>query len=329
MKTALIKRTGEPDVLEIVTSDRPSPGPHEVLIRTAVMAVSGPDVLMRRGLYKWSPPLPLSPGNELVGFVESVGEQVQQIKVGSAVLLSARELPARGGCYTEYRVVPANAVHVLPEGVDLEQAVTIPTYVVAHAMLRGSLNSFAKSIFVNGIAGTMGGALTELAKAQGLTVIGTVSSEEKAHYARSKGADEVIIYNKEAVLERVMELTNGRGVDVAFDHVIGARFVDCIRMLADFGTAVAYDVHTPMPDQDIFAELRRLSSKTPALRVFNIHTYDHYVPLLRELTRELIEMLVAGKINPTIGARLTLDQVVEAHTMFERRDTVGKIVLIP
>ena len=120
MKTAIIRQVGGPEVLEVTTTERPTPGAGEVLIRTVVMAVSGPDVLIRRGLYKWSPPLPVSPGNELVGYVEELGPGVENLTVGAAVLLSARELPARGGCYTEYRAVPAAAVHILPAGIDLE-----------------------------------------------------------------------------------------------------------------------------------------------------------------------------------------------------------------
>ncbi|MBV9560827.1 MAG: zinc-binding dehydrogenase, partial [Bradyrhizobium sp.] len=187
----------------------------------------------------------------------------------------------------------------------------------------------ARAIFVNGVAGTIGSALTELAKAKGLGVIGTVSSEQKARYAKAKGADEVVFYQREPVLERVMAATEGRGVDAAFDHVIGAGFIDCVRMLADFGTAVAYNVHTPMPGDDVFAELRRLSIRSPGVRVFNIHTYDHDIPLLRKLTQDLIKMLAAGLIKPTIGARLPLTRIAEAHRMFEEGSTLGKIVLLP
>jgi len=330
MRTALIHRTGGPDVLEVSSSDGPTaPGAGEILIRTVVMAVSGPDVLIRQGVYKWAPPLPMSPGNELVGVVADIGADVSDIAIGATVLLSARELPARGGCYTDFTVVPARAVHVLPVGIDPEQAVTIPTYLVAHAMLQGSLTANMRTIFVNGLAGIIGSALTELAKARGLTVIGTVSSDEKAYFAKHKGADEVIVYTREPTLERVMTLTQGRGVDIAFDHVIGPGFVDCIRMLGDFGVAVAFNVHTPMPNDDIFGELRKLSIRSPALRVFNVHTYDHDIPALRRMTRELIGMLAAGEIRPSIGARLPLDRVVEAHRLFEQGQTLGKIILYP
>jgi NADPH2:quinone reductase len=249
--------------------------------------------------------------------------------VGQAVLLSSRELPVRGGCYSELRAVPAAAAHVLPEGVSFEEAVVLPSYVVAHAMLTNVVSPRTRSIFVNGAAGTIGGALVELAKARGLTVVGSVGSEAKAEYARSKGADYIIYHRTESLLDRVMEFTGGRGVDAAFDHVIGPRFLECLRMLADFGTAVAYNAFNPPPDEDVFEEMRQLSLRSPALRVFSTHTYDHDLPALRQLTRELIDMLAAGVIRPRVGARLPLADVVAAHQMFERADTIGKIVLIP
>ncbi|MGY4306353.1 NADPH:quinone reductase-like Zn-dependent oxidoreductase [Bradyrhizobium sp. USDA 4369] len=100
-------------------------------------------------------------------------------------------------------------------------------------------------------------------------------------------------------------------------------------MLADFGSAVAHNVHTPMPEQDVFAELRRLSIKSPGLRIFNIHTYDHDLPQLRKLARELITLLAEGRISPSTGARLPMTDIVQAHRMFEAGSTLGKIVILP
>lgn len=329
MKSAILRTTGGPEVMEIVEEPAPSLQAGEVLIKTGAIAVSGPDMLIRKGVYKWGPPLPANPGNELAGVILAVGPAVTEISVGQTVLLSSRELPVRGGCYTELRAVPAAAVHVLPEGVRLEEAVVLPSYLVAHAMLTNTVTARTRSIFVNGAAGIIGSALTELAKVRGLTVIGSAGSEAKAQYARSKGADHIIYHRTESLLDRVLEITDGRGVDISFDHIIGPRFVEILRMLGDFGTAVAFNAFSPAPDEDVFEEMRQLSLRSPALRVFSTHTYDHDLPGLRQLMRELIDMLAAGTIKPTIGARLPFANVVTAHQMFESGDTIGKIVLIP
>ncbi|MDP6427300.1 MAG: zinc-binding dehydrogenase [Rhodospirillales bacterium] len=328
MKSVIFREAGGPEVLELVEAPEPVAGPGQIVIRTRAMGVSVPDLLIRKGVYKWSPPLPANPGNELAGTVVTVGEGVSEFGPGQPVLLSARELPQRGGCYTELIAVPVSAVHALSEGVDFERAVVLPTYVVAHAMLLGfGISKNARSIFVTGAAGAIATALTDLAKAEGISVIGSVSTEAKAAYARARGVDDVVYYKSEALLDRVMELTDGRGVDASFDHVIGSVFLDCVRMLADFGTAVAYNVFSPLPDKDVFDELRTQSAHSPAVRVFNIHTYDHYQDALRGITRELVQMLDAGIIDPSVGARLPLSEAAEAHRLLESGEVLGKIVL--
>lgn len=330
MKSVIFRTAGGPEVLEVVNLPDPTPGPEEVLIRTKAMAVSVPDLLIRQGVYKWMPPLPASPGNELTGVIEAMGEGVSEFKVGQPVLLSARELPVRGGCYTELKVAPATAVHALADGIDFAKAVVLPSYVVAHAMLNGlGLAANAKSIFVSGAAGSIATALADLAKAQGITVLGSVSSETKADYARAHGVDHIINYKTEPLAERVRELTDGRGVDASFDHVIGPVFTDCVRMLGDFGTAVAYNVFSPMPEEDIFGELRDLSIHSPGIRVFNIHTLDHDRSMLRRLTHELVEMLEAGTINPSVGAELHMTEAAEAHQLLDSGKVLGKIILTP
>ena len=330
MKQVILREVGGPEVLEIVDAECPAPGPGQVRIETRVIAVSKPDVLIRKGLYTWSPPLPANPGNELAGVVAEVGEGVDGVQVGDGVILSARELPVRGGCYTEEITVPAGSVHVVPAGVDLEAAVVLPTYLVAHGMLSVlALTDRSRSIFVNGATGAIGSALAELAKARGLTVIGSVGSDDKAEQARAAGVDLVLDYRTEPLLERVMEYTNGRGVDASFDHIIGPRFSDFIRMLADFGTAMAYNVFSPMPDEDAFGLLRQMSARCLGLRVFNMHVYDHDQPALRRLTRELIDLLAAGSIQPRIGARMPMSDVADAHRLLEAGSVVGKILLVP
>ncbi len=330
MRTVLIRSYGGPDVLELAEQPMPKPGAGEVLIRTKAMGVSRPDILIRKGVYTWMPPMPASPGNELTGIVEAVGAGVDAIRPGQAVLLSARDMPVRGGCYTEFIAVPATAVYLLPDGVDFDQAVVLPTYLVAYAMLNDmGFRSGLRSVFVAGASGGVGGALVELAKARGLEVIGSAGSEEKAAQARALGADHVINYRTDPMIDRVMELTGGRGVDVAFDHIIGPTFTDYLHILADLGTLVFYNIHAPMPEKDVFREICALSTKSPALRCFNIHTYDKNPPERRRLTREVIALHASGKIKPRVGARLPMAQAAEAHRLLEDGAVLGKIVLHP
>lgn len=196
IRHVLIREHGGPEVLRVEQTPSVAPNADQACIRTRAIAVSKPDVLMRQGRYKWSPPLPLNPGNELTGVVTAIGAHVDCVRVGDAVLLSARELPRRGGCYTEEMIAPASALHVLPQNVVLQQAVLIPSYVVAHAMLNDfGLPQQARSVFINGVSGAVGSALAELAKLRGMTVIGTVGSSSKEQHAKSRSVDHVLNYN--------------------------------------------------------------------------------------------------------------------------------------
>jgi NADPH:quinone reductase len=330
MKTVIVRKPGGVEALELVDAPMPQPRANEVVIRTRSMGVSRPDILIRKGVYTWMPPLPASPGSELTGIIEAVGSAVGDIRVGQPVLLSARDLPVRGGCYTEFIAVPAEAVHPLPDAVDFDAAVVVPTYLVAYAMFHDlGIRKEARSVFIAGATGGIGGALVELAKGAGLEVIGSVGSEERATHARALGVDHVVNYRSDPMVERVMEFTKGRGVDVVFDHILGPKFTDFLHVLADFGTLVFYNIHAPMPERDVFAEMCAVSKKTPALRCFNIHTYDADPVRRRRLTREVIALLAAGKIKPRVGARLPLAEAAKAHQLLESGSVLGKIVLHP
>jgi NADPH2:quinone reductase len=330
VRTVVIRAPGGPDAMEIVEQPLPSPAAGQIRIRTRAMGVSRPDVLIRKGVYSWMPPLPASPGNELTGIVDAVGAGVEGLRAGDAVLLSARDLTVRGGCYTEAICVPASAVYALPAGADLDKAVVLPTYLVAYAMLHDiGARPGARSVFISGAAGGIGGALVELCTGLGLAVIGSVGSDEKGAHALSLGASHVVNYRTEPLVATVMALTGGRGVDLVFDHVIAPEFADLFGMLADFGTLVFYNVHTPMPQDDVYARMRALSTRSPALRCFNIHTYDRHPVERRRLMKQVIELFAQGKINPRVGARLPMSAAAEAHRMLEAGAVIGKIVLHP
>ena len=330
VRTVVVRTPGGPDAMETIEQPLPSPATGQIRIRTRAMGVSRPDVLIRKGVYSWMPPLPASPGNELTGIVDAVGAGVEGLRPGAAVLLSARDLPVRGGCYTEAICVPASAVYPLPAGADLDKAVVLPTYLVAYAMLHDmGARHGAKSVFISGAAGGIGGALVELCKGLGLVVIGSVGSDEKGAHALSLGASHVVNYRTEPLVDKVMEITRGRGVDLVLDHVIASDFADLLGMLADFGTLVFYNVHTPMPRDDVYARMRALSTRSPALRCFNIHTYDRHPEQRRCLMKQVIELFAQGKIDPRVGARLPMSAAAEAHRMLEAGAAIGKIVLHP
>jgi NADPH2:quinone reductase len=330
VKTVVIRRTGGPKVLEIAEAPRPLPGPGQVLVRAAAIGVGWPDVLIRSGVYVWMPPLPTSPGSDMAGYVEEVGAGVTVLRPGQKVLITARDLEQRGGCYAEYIAVPAEAPHPLPDTVDLDQAVALPNYQVAWALLHEAARGRPiNSVFITGAAGGVGSAATQLAKHAGLTTFGSISSPDKAAFARGQGLDHVIDYKRENVTARVLELTGGHGVDLILDHVAGPGFTENLKMLAPWGTLVSYATLGGLPEKDLFREMRRYVAKCIAVRSFSIHVYDHDRPARRAIMSTIIKLLGDGAIKPAIGARLKLDQAAQAHAMVERGAAMGKVILVP
>ena len=330
MRKIIMRRTGGPEVLELVEAPGPRPGPAEVLVRAEAIGVGWPDILIRRGSYRWMPPLPASPGSDLAGSITAVGPGVDAGLAGKQVLVTARELPVRGGCYAEEIVVPAAAVFALPDSADLDAAVCLPNYQVAWNLVHESARGRpVRSVFVNGVAGGIGSAVAQLAKAAGMTVFGSVSSAEKADFARTLGVDQVIDYRKEHVADRVLELSGGCGVDLAVDHVGGPGFTHLVRMLAEWGTLVSYNAIGGLPAENLLGALRANGARCPAVRIFEMHIYDHDRESRRQIMQNVIASWVAGKIAPVISARLPLANVADAHRTLERGGAMGKIVLKP
>ena len=241
MKLIQFREPGPPSVLQCLDVPVPEPKPGEVLVRAHAIGVGIPDTLIRAGTYSWMPPLPATPGTELSGTIEKVGAGVTSRRPGQRVYASARERPHRGGHYAEYIATPADATFVLPDNVDFDAAATLANYQVAYHLFNDAVRPrHGQSVLIYAAAGGMGNALIDLAKAAGLVVIGVVSSEAKARFARELGADHVIDRKAETVSKRVGEITGGRGVDIIVDPVGGPSIPGNLALLAPCGMLVVY-----------------------------------------------------------------------------------------
>ncbi len=330
MKAVLMRAAGGPDVLESVEVEKPAAGPGRLLIRAMAVGVGMVDALIRTGAYKWMPPLPTSPGSDLAGIVEAAGPGVSGWSPGDRVLLTARDLPVRGGCYTEYIAVPADVVYRLPANVDFAQAAALSNYQVANALLTDAARGTrVKSVFISGIAGGVGSAIADLAKSMGFDVIGTASGHEKIAFARSIGADHVINYRTENVRDEVLRFSSGRGVDLVLDHVGGPKFCDNLELLARWGLLVSFNAFGAPPESDLLSAMRTEVGWGKAVRCFSFHTYDSDPSRRRELMSGVIGRLAAGTIDPRIAVRLPLSAAADAHRMIEAGGGLGKIILVP
>ena len=286
MKAAQIAAYGGPEVIEIVDLPTPSPGEGEVLVRAEAIGVGKPDFLLRSGIYKWKPPLPTILGNEMSGHIEALGPGVSGLREGQPVLVFG----TGGGRYAEYNAVSTSLVTPLPDSVDLDAAVSIPNYIIAWALLFEAARGIEpKTAYVNGAAGGMGVAIIDLCKSQGIDIIGGVSTDDKCTFISGFGATHAINYSRDSVAEKALELTDGRGVDLAFDQLIGPRFTDSLDMLAPLGMVVSFNALAGLPEDELFAAMRARLGKSLAVRCFSWHAFDGDPEKGRQITAAVVE----------------------------------------
>ncbi|MDR2017081.1 MAG: quinone oxidoreductase [Burkholderiales bacterium] len=316
-------QTGDPETMRFEETVLDEPGLGEALIRHTAIGVNFIDVYFRNGLYQQ--PLPGTLGKEATGIVEAVGSGVTDLKVGDRVAYCTGPL----GAYSEARVMSAECLVRLPEGIDDTDA--------AAAMLKGLTVQYlfrqtyrlreGETFLFHAAAGGVGLIACQWAKAIGARMIGTVGSDEKGTLAKAHGCEHVINYRKENFVERVKELTEGRGVDVVYDSVGRDTFpasLDCLKprgLWVSFGNSSG-----PVPPFEIsmLTQKGSLFATRPSL-----FSYADSRPALLAMSEELFTLMQNGKIRTAPRHRFTLKDVAEAHRLLESRGTSGAIVLIP
>jgi NADPH2:quinone reductase len=255
-----------------------------------------------------------------------LGAGVRDLRIGEPALV----YHLGGGCYAQYAKVPASAVTRLPQDIDLDDAVSIPNYQVAYALLTEAARGIvAKTVYVNGAAGGIGSAVIQLCGWQGVTVIAGASNVAKCAFAASQGATHVIDYGRENVAERLLALTEGHGVDLILDHIAGKDFTDNLKALAPFGLIVSFNALGGLPEKDLFREMRAHLPKSPGVRCFTMHSFDHDPQGRQRVAERVIELFAAGRVRPPVDRRLPLAEARQAHELLDARAVLGKLILKP
>jgi NADPH2:quinone reductase len=329
MKAIVVRAHGGPQALELTELALPEPGPGQVRIRAHAIGVGRPDVLIRQGTYKWMPPMPATPGNEVAGVVEALGPGTETVAVGDRVLFSARELPQRGGGYAEYVCAPAEALYALPQHISFDDAVSLPNFQLAQALLFGCGSARpVRSVLITAAAGGVASAMVQTARAHQLHVVATASTPAKRNYALSQGAAAVLDPAAPDLADQVKALMGGRGVDLALDPSGGALFIACLHALAPLGLAVSYNILAGMPP-DVFAVLRQLLGRSLAVRTFSMHTFDADVATRRALMQDGISLMSSGAVKAPPATVLPLAESRRAHELLDDGNFTGKLVLHP
>lgn len=330
MKIVRFHEHGPADVLRYEDVPLPEPGPGEVRVRSEVIGVGYPDVLVRTATDVKTWPLPMVPGNDMVGAVDAVGPGVTKLREGQRVYVTSRELPQRGGCYTEARVVPETVPFVLPDNVESQDVLQLANYQVAWFLLHHAAQpADEQAILVHAAAGGVGSALVQLAGRRPLKVYGIAGGAERAAFVHDMGADAVIDRHTDDFAEKVMDLTGGDGVDVIYDSVGGPKFHRNFDLLRPMGKVVCFGFAAGHPEPDIYTPLARDFTRNLGFQIFSIHYFDDKPDIRRPLMERLIAMLADGEITPKTHARMPLEKAADAHRLLESGAVTGKIVLVP
>jgi NADPH2:quinone reductase len=300
-----------------------APGRGEVRIRNRAVAVNYRDVLMRQGIHAIKS-FPSGIGLESAGVIDAVGPEVSGFAVGDRVAYAG--MPE--GSYAEMRIVPAARLIALPDGIDERTA--------ASMMIRGMTarcllhEAYAvkpgDTILIHAAAGGVGLIMCQWAKHLGATVIGTVSSDEKADVARAHGCDYAIVYTREDFAARVREITAGEGVPVVYDSVGKATFEGSLKCLRRRGVMASFGEASGDPDPIPPRRLGQLGS------IYLTHpSVSNFTTTRAELdttANDLFKMVLSGKIKIAISKSYPLQDAPRAHADLEARKTTGSIVLV-
>src|SRR5216684_2647496 len=322
MKAIRIHAPGGPEALTLDDVPEPTPGGGQAAVKLAAAGVNYIDVYFRTGQYKAQ--LPLTLGLEGAGTVTAVGSGVSDVKAGDNVAWTG--VP---GSYAQMAAVPADRLVKLPAGMaPKDGAASMLQGLTAHYLVTSSYPlKKGDTCLVHAAAGGMGLLLCQMGKMLGATVIGTVSTEEKAALAKAAGADHVILYTKQDFEPEVKRITGGRGVDVVYDGVGASTFdkgLNCLRprgLMALFGAASG-----PVPPLD----LQRLNAGGSLF--ITRPSLTHHVATREELMQrssELLGWVRDGKVKLRVEHQFPLEQAAEAHRQLEGRKTTGKILLLP
>ena len=315
-----IHEVGGPDVLRWDGVEVGEPGTGQLKIRQQAVGVNFIDVYHRTGLYPQ--PLPFTPGVEGAGTVQAVGDGVDGFAVGDRVAYAG---PIGG--YAEERLLDADRAVKLPDGIGFEQAAAMMLCGMTVEMLLRRVHRVeaGETILVHAAAGGVGLILCQWAKALGATVVGTVSTDEKAELARANGCDHPIVYTREDFVAEVDRVTEGRKLPVVYDSVGKDTFLKSLDCLAPRGMMVSYGNASGTPDPlapGLLAQKGSLFLTRPTLY--------HYIGTRTELEHsasELFDMVSSGKVRIDIGQTFALKDAAEAHRALESRLTTGSTVL--
>ncbi|KAL3521400.1 hypothetical protein ACH5RR_019549 [Cinchona calisaya] len=323
VKAIRVHELGGPEALKWEDVEVGEPKEGEIRVKNKAIGLNFIDVYFRKGVYE-APSVPFIPGVEAVGVVTALGPGVTGREVGDLVAHAGRGM----GAYVEEQILPANNVVPVPPSID--------PIVAASCLAKGMTAQFllhrcfkvepGHTVLIHAAAGGVGSLLCQWANALGATVIGTVSTQEKAVQAKEDGCHHVIIYKEDDFVIRVNEITSGKGVEVVYDSVGKDTFEGSLACLKARGYMVSFGQSSERPDP---VPLSALAAKSLFLTRPTLRHYATTREELLETAGEVFAKVASGLLRVRVNHTYALSQAAQAHAALENRRTSGSVVLIP
>lgn len=325
MRAWQVYRHGEPaDALQLAETDVPEPAPDQVRMRVLAAALALPDVMMCRGAYAYTPSLPFTPGQEVVGEITAVGADVDLV-VGQRVMAITKFEEGHGG-FAEEALARATNAYPVPHGMsDADAAGFLIAYLTGWLGLvtRGHMES-GEWLAVLGAAGGTGSAAIQLGRALGAHVIAVVGSTAKAEYCRALGAEAAIDHRDESVGDRLRELTGGHGADLIYDPVGGTPARDALHGIANEGRLLAVGFAS---GESIHPSSRDVLQRNCSIVGVFTGAYDRAA--LDVVLAELVGLVERGAIGAGSSMIARFDELPAELERVAQRDSLGKVVVVP
>jgi len=322
-KAIRMSQTGGPEVMQWADVEVGDPGPGEARVRHMACGLNFIDVYFRTGLYPQ--PLPAGLGMEASGVVEAIGSDVKHVQVGDRVAYAGPP----PGAYSQARVMSAALLVKLPDAIDFESAagMMLQGLTVQYLLRRTFPLKGGETILFHAAAGGVGLIACQWARALGVTMIGTVGSDEKAELAKAHGCTHVINYNKQDFVAEVKKITDGKGVPVVYDSIGKDTFIGSLNCLSPLGMMVSFgNASGPVPPFSLTELASRGSLYITRPTLFS-HTSKR--ENLDAMAAELFALVKSGQIKINIKHRYALADVAQAHRDLEARKTTGSVILLP
>ncbi|HEY2384538.1 MAG TPA: NADPH:quinone reductase [Terriglobia bacterium] len=320
MKAIRVNEFGGPEVLKLQDVPDPKPDSGQVLVRVKAAGVNPVDTYIRAGAYARKPSLPYTPGTDAAGIVEAVGANVKRFKTGDRVYTNG----SITGVCAELALCEESRVHRLPSKTSFSQgaALGVPYGTAYRALFQRGGGKAAETVLIHGATGGVGSACVQLARAAGLTVIGTGGSEKGRALVLKEGAHHVLDHRASGYEQQLMNITEGRGVDLIVEMLANVNLAKDLTMLAPAGRVVVVGNRGSVeidPRQSMARE-----SSILGLTLFAATERD-----LAEIHAAIIAGLENGSLRPIVGQEIPLNDAAKAHQAVMEPGAFGKVVLIP